>query len=346
MRGGGRGGISLEVARQGCKIRYGVVGLREAREVGEDNRKLKAGGGSSIGSADKAGRGQGAAGENKERVVDCGTSNEASRTQGSRSGGQGAVVKVATADADRASARRAIGRKRGSKGKAQWVAQDSRAHGKRVVKQSHEGRAVAKGDPPRVGVRGIDHGRHDVLGLHAALPHGGTRVGNTFELGTRGEGIARIDAASKLTQAGRQGTGKLADNFKLKLVTVMVEAHVANRADAAHKGPGADNRGEVRARDINLVPERAEHKGTSGGVAGLEHVTNPVDVIECGTPTCDTANRVRARRAESEDAVSVHSTEQVAKVGRAGGTEVRESKQGQEPRAVATDDARKGSARA
>ena len=81
-------------------------------------------------------------------------------------------------------------------------------------------------------------------------------------------------------------------------------------------------------------------------MAGLEHVTNPVDVIERGTSTCDAANRVRACRAEGKDTVSVHSAEQVAEVGRAGGTEVGERKQGEKPRAVATDDARKGSARA
>jgi len=110
---------------------------------------------------------------------------------------------VAAANADGAPLGGAILRKGGSKGSTHGVEQDRGAHEESVIEQLAQGQAVFKGDAPRIRVANIDHGRHDMFGLHAAFSNSLARDGNAPGSLWRGQHSRSRKAGGKLTVTGR-----------------------------------------------------------------------------------------------------------------------------------------------
>lgn len=137
----------------------------------------------------------------KEGVIHGGAGKAASTGEGTGGGGKGGIVKVAKADANRAGDGRASREVGACKGYAEGVFEDGGAHGKDVIKELHKCGVCLKGDAPGVWVLGINHGGHDVFGLHGAFGEG--TGGKVDELGLAwcGDTGGRSAARSKLSGA-------------------------------------------------------------------------------------------------------------------------------------------------
>lgn len=187
------------------------------------------------------------AGEEEQGVIDGGASEAARGAEGSGSGAERGVIKVAKADGDGTLAGGASGSVGSCKGPAEGMQEDSRSHQENVIKELHEGGVSIKGDTPRANTAHVNHCRHDMFGLHGALSKSTAGIEHGTQLGSSGDAGTSEDAASKLGSAVRPSSAELRGEVSLKLGLLSVEPEVAYGAGGACERPAAKDRAEVRS---------------------------------------------------------------------------------------------------
>ena len=159
---------------------------------------------------------------------------------------------------------------------------------------------------PRVRVHDIDHGRHDMFGLHGAF--GESTGGNTdeAELRARGDTTSLSPPCEQGSKAVGARSSELRRYVSFKRSLLRAEAQQADRARPTSEAPAAKHSRDVRARDVNLIPEGAKNKSTGGSMAREESIADTTHVKVSSAAASDATCRVWVEGFVVDDAVSVH----------------------------------------
>jgi len=148
----GGGGACAKDGSELSKGRLGHPRLPQVREEFEGEGVAEVGSRSSHCGAEDGNGVKRRAAEHSDGVIYTRACEAASRAQGRAGGGDGLIIKVAEADANRAGLRAAISTQCSGKGGAQGVCEHRTSHQEDIIQKSHKPVAGAEGDAPGVSV--------------------------------------------------------------------------------------------------------------------------------------------------------------------------------------------------